>query len=53
MADFATNPRALATTITGERGPENEVSQRIIADVDDTISDGAQSASVDMNIVGN
>jgi hypothetical protein len=37
MADFNTNPRTVATTITGDRGPENEVSQRIVADVEDTI----------------
>lgn len=37
MADFNTSPRSDATTVTGTRGPENENSVRLVADVEDKI----------------
>lgn len=37
MAGFNPNPRAEATTVTGNRGPENENSVRLVADVEDKI----------------
>lgn len=45
MADFVPTPRSTPTTTTGERGPENVTSTRLIADVSDEINFYQESAS--------
>lgn len=50
MTDFQANPRTPATMVSGTRGPENVVSQRVIADVQDEIALYMPSASPLMSL---
>jgi hypothetical protein len=37
MSDYSPNPRAVATTVAGTRGPENENATRLVAEINDEI----------------
>lgn len=37
MADFSPSPRAVPTTVTGSRGPETDISTRLVADVKEKV----------------